>query len=155
MNEIIAGTEEIFFTSCNPLLDVFHTGSIKSNTMRSGQPIMVYGTDEIKCLDLIYSVHPSDDLQEEGEAHECEWSVYTDQIEASQVIDKLNEFDFLKTSLIKHPVLDEWAVTSSNQVFGNIPDGETKTWLYNKAVESIMNGRRHNKQYMIDNGWLR
>lgn len=156
MNEINTGSDTQYFVSCNPLLEVYHNGEIQNATARSGQPILVLGDDRDSVMELIFLLYSEDGDGDilDTTPHECNWSTYDSEVEAQEIIDKLNTYAHLQTNSIKHPIIDQWAVTVSDQVFMSLPEGETKTWLYNKAVESITLGHRHDRAYMISQGWV-
>ena len=151
----ITPTVASHFVTCNPLLDIYHVGNLEANqTIWSGQPIIIYDIDQTTDLDLVFSSYTiSEEQLSSYTPYEATFSIYTTEAEAQEVADKVNEHDFIYINLIKHPVNNEWAIAYTNTVFNHIPEGATKTWLYDKHQESISLNRSHDKQYLIDNGW--
>lgn len=156
MNILTSDNTIKYFVSCHPLKGVFHVGSVQDTTTRSGQPLIVHGLDQQVVLDLIFSEYTPDTLDEKESytPHNVAWSVYTSEAEALEVIDRINEYNFLTVSHIKHPTLDQWAVPVSEPVFSSFPEGATKDWLQAKAVESVLAGRRHDRAYLLSEGWV-
>ena len=154
-------SEEQHYIACNPLIGVFHNGSLPVGTkVQSGQPFMVYGLDKAIVTGLIYSEFYEEDedalpdeVTPDNVSHDFAWSVYFDEAEIDEVVTTINGYDFLFVNKIKHPTEDKWAIPVNDAVFNALPDGSGKTFLYNKAVTSISEGRRFDTATMITNGW--
>lgn len=157
-------TNEHFFVACNPLIDVFHCGTLPIGTkVESGQPFMAFGTIKESVIDLIFSEYYE---EEEGEdlgidteplpnvPHSFAWSVYFNEADIDEVVSTINNFDFLIVNKIKHPTENKWAIPVNDAVFNALPDGSGKTFLYNKAVASISEGRRFDTATMTTDGWV-
>jgi hypothetical protein len=150
---------DIYFIACNPLIGIYHNGSLPIGTeVNSGQPCIVHTHDIDTTYDLIYIdyCYDTDDI-------DCDhiniprpfvWSVYIDEEDIQEVVDSLNTLDFITVNAIKHPTEDKWAIPFNEKIFNYIPDGDIKTFLYSKSVQSIAEGRRFDTDAMIANNWV-
>ena len=148
---LVGSTDLTHVVACNPLKEVYHTIELTSGSqLNTGQPIMVYGGEEV--IGLIYREYDENDI-DSNEPYETEWSVGYDKAGAEEACMYLSSYDYLDVSPIKHPARDEWAVPSHDVVFASLPSGPVKDALADLAAQSIAEGRRKNQAEMLADGW--
>ncbi len=153
MFSISTTSEKLYYITCNPLIDIYHIGEITNSVLKCGQPFILYSNDIDSICSLIFCRYNLED-SDENISWEFGWSVYTDEVEIDSIITVVNSFDFINISKIKHPINDEWAIPFNEVLFSGLPRGSEKDYLLNKATASVIEGRRFDKETMINGGWV-
>ena len=154
MHEIINPSVDTFLVSVGALNDTVHEVELPSGeTMRTGQPIVVYKTDLAELRNLIFISH-EEDTGEESVLYPIEFSTYLDFVALEAVKADINSFDFLKVSEFKHPNRDEWAIAVQQQCLMAMPEGDVKDRILASAEASIADGRRKTKTELLADGWV-
>jgi hypothetical protein len=149
---------DIYFIACNPLVDVYHIGTVQSGQeMATGQPLLITGGVRADVYDLVYSAYDldSDDYPIDESYHDVTWSVGYGLAEANTTI---GTFNLLLPDIyiyaIKHPDRDEWALPWSDHIFSTAPAGALKDTIAAKHAETIGEGNSKTKSFMITDGWI-
>ena len=154
MHEITNPTNETFFVNVGPLTDTVHEGEIPpGETMRTGQPLVVYKEDLAELRSLMFISH-EEDTGEDSVLYPIAFSTYTDYPDLEAVKADVNSFGFLKVTEFKHPDRDEWALAVQEQCLGAMPDGSVKDRVLAAAGASVVEGRRKTKEELLADGWV-